>query len=146
MLLRLMSTQKAVSPHRKLRWFILFVLFSINLIVWPAALVSFIGCQLGWSTAPGQRWASAVGVIAGATGTGWSGAADVVLALLPLEAIWGHKMRRLSRSLVIFAMTMGLVAAAAAFTQCSQVLNNNTSTLAREHSPSAWPCVDKTLT
>lgn len=136
-LLRLMDNQKAVSPHRKLRWFILFGLVSINLIIWPAALVSLIGCQLGLSTAPEQRRASTVDVIVGAVGTGWSGAADVVLALLPLEAIWDHKMRRLSRSLVIFAMTTGLVAASAAFTQCSQVLNNNTNTLAREHSPSA---------
>lgn len=137
MLLRLMNGQKAISPHRKLQWFILFILVSVNLIIWPTALVSLIGCQLALSTAPGKCWASEVEVIVGAVGTGWSGAADVVLALLPLEAIWDHKMRRLSRSLVVFSMTMGLVAAAAAFTQCSQVLNNNTTTLAREHSPPA---------
>lgn len=137
MLLRRMKAQKAASPHRKLRWFILFLLVSVNLIIWPAALVSLIGYQLCLSTATGRSWPSQVDVIFGAAGSGWSGAADLVLALLPLEAIWDHKMRRLSRSLVIFAMVMGLVAAVAAFTQCSQVLNNNTATLAREYSPSA---------
>lgn len=137
MLLHLMNSRRAVSPYRKLRCFISIILVSVNLIIWPAALVSLIGYQFGLSTAPGQSWPSEADVIVGAAGSGWSGTADLILALLPLEAIWDHKMRRLNRSLVVFAMVMGLVAAVAAFTQCSQVLNNNTTTLAREHPPSA---------
>lgn len=136
-LLRLINTQKAMFPHRKLRWLIVLILVSINLILWPAALFPLVACDLGLSTASGHCWASGVDTILGVAGAGWSGAADVTLALLPLEAIWDHKMRRLSRSLVILAMATGFVAAAAAFTQCSQIPNNNTPTLACKHSPSA---------
>lgn len=136
-LLRLMNTHKAMFPRRKLRWLIVLILVSINLIIWPAALFPLVACDLGSSTASGQCWASGVDIILGVAGTGWSGAADVTLALLPLEAIWNHEMPRLSRSLVILAMTMGFVAAAAAFTQCSQIPTNNTTALACKHSPVA---------
>lgn len=136
-LLRLIKTQKAMIPHRRLRWLIVSILVSIHLIVWPAALFPLVACDFGLSTASGQCWASGVDIILGVAGTGWSGAADVTLALLPLGAIWDHKMRRSSRSLVILAMTVGFVAAAAAFTQCSQIPNNNTTTFACKQSPSA---------
>lgn len=132
-----MNTQGAVSPHHKLRWLILIILVTINLAIWPAALFPLVGCQVGLSTAARQCWASGSYVFIGVTGSGFSGAADVVLALLPLEAIWDQNMRRSSKSLVMFSMMMGLVAAVAAFIQCNQIPNNNTTTLARE-SPSTW--------
>lgn len=137
-LLRLMSAQGAASPHRKLRWLIIFFLVSINLVTWPTALVPFVACQVALSAASRQCWASAGGadIFIGVAGSGYSGAADVILALLPLEAIWDQKMQHSSRCLVMFSMAMGFVAAVAAFIQCSQMPNNNTTTLTRK-SPSA---------
>lgn len=135
-LLRLMSVQKDVSPHRKLQWLIWFLLVSVNIILWPAALVPFIRCRLGLlSTTPERCWGSELDVAFGVGGSGYSGASDVVLALLPLETILG-KLRGLKRFGVLFAMSMGFVAAVAAFTQCSQIPNID-DTLACELSFSA---------
>lgn len=127
-----MKAQRAEPPRRKLRWLILFVSVITNLIIWSAAIASLFGCHLGLPTAFRHCLISGVDVYIGVASSGFSGAADVILALLPLVAIWDQKMRRLSRSLVVFAMTMGLVAAVAAFTQCSQILNNSSATLSRE--------------
>lgn len=145
-LLRIMDAQKAESPHRKLRWLIWFILASINLTTWPAAIFSLLGCNFGFSTEPGQCWVSRVEVFIGVAGSGWSGAADVVLALLPLEAIWQHKAPSSVKVLVIFSMTMGLFAAVAAFVQCSQIANSNMTASARESLSELTLCaVDETL-
>lgn len=134
-LLRMVDAQKAESPRRKLRWLIWFILASINLTTWPAAVFSLLGCNFGFSTEPGQCWVSRVEVFIGVAGSGWSGAADVVLALMPLDAIWHQKAPGLVKVLIIFSMTMGLFAAVAAFVQCSQIANSNMTSSARESHP-----------
>lgn len=113
------------------------MLVSVNLILWTTALLPFIRCFIGLSVAPAQCWAAEIDVSIGVAGSGYSGAADVVLALLPLGNIWDYKLRRLSRFMVMFAMSMAAAAAVSAFTQCSQIPNNNTASLNSKHFSSA---------
>lgn len=138
---RLIDAQNTVSGHRKLWWLIFFILLGVNLATWAPAVFPLVECYIGPSSEPRSCWNSEADVIIVMAGSGCSGAMDVVLALLPLATIYRYKMH-LSRALVLFAMTMGFMAAVAAFTQCSQIPDDSVTTFACESShPFRLVCV-----
>lgn len=143
---RLIDAQNTVSGHRKLWWLIFLILLSVNLAAWAPAVFPLVECYIGPSSQPRSCWNSEADVIIVMAGSGCSGAMDVVLALLPLATIYRYKMH-LSRTLVLFAMTMGVMAAVAAFTQCSQIPGDSATTFACEssHPPSSGFCIEQTL-
>lgn len=131
-ILRLIDYHNAEPRSRKLWWIILLILVGLNVTTWPAALFPLVECLMGSSSAPQQFWTSRINVILGVAGSGCSGAADVILAILPYAIIYEHTIQSLSKPLVAFVSVIGAAAAVAAFTQCSQILNNGTTTLSRE--------------
>jgi hypothetical protein len=97
----------------KTRWFILFVVISMNIVTWPSALFLWIQCDpvaKGWNqTLPGTCWNPRVNVVYGIITGVYSGLADWALALLPWKVIWGLQMARKEKIGVGVAMSMGML-------------------------------------
>lgn len=144
---RLIDAQNTVSGHRKLWWLIFLILLGVNLTTWAPAVFPLVECYIGPSSEPRTCWTSEADVIIVMAGSGCSGAMNVVLALLPLATIYKYKTH-VSRTLVLFAMVMGVMAAVAAFTQCSQIPDGSVTTFAsacESSHPSPGLCIEQTL-
>ncbi|KAF2266440.1 hypothetical protein CC78DRAFT_147847 [Lojkania enalia] len=96
------------------KWFIWFVIISMNVVLWLCGILLFIQCkpiEKNWrKDMPGTCWNSDIqdnySVFAGA----YSAFLDVVLATFPCVIIWNLQMGKREKVGVISAMSLGFLA------------------------------------
>ncbi|KUI62549.1 hypothetical protein VP1G_09664 [Cytospora mali] len=110
--------------YEKTRVFIWAIIVSMNLLMFFAAIYPWIECQPSqkhWHVhLQGTCWGNSIGVNFGIAAGAYSGCMDIIMALLPWPMILQTRMERREKIGVLVAMSMGLVAGAAAFAKCSQ--------------------------
>ncbi|KAM7183430.1 hypothetical protein V8F33_013601 [Rhypophila sp. PSN 637] len=103
---------------KKIIWFIL---ISVNVVLGTGALLQWIQCwptQKLWLGGEGVCWMGFQRMREYNTfSAAYSGAADVVLAMLPWNIIWRAKIRRSEKLGALFAMSMGVFAGATSFSK-----------------------------
>ncbi|OLN85459.1 hypothetical protein CCHL11_08084 [Colletotrichum chlorophyti] len=108
------------SSDRWMRYVIWFIIISINIALGLAVLFTWIQCwpvEKTWRTAstPGTCWPKRIPVTYNIFTASYSGAMDIVLAMLPWKMIWGLTMTRREKIGVLVAMSMGIFAGAVSF-------------------------------
>ncbi|KAK1597124.1 uncharacterized protein LY79DRAFT_508100 [Colletotrichum navitas] len=110
-------TRESSDPWMKrLVWFII---FSVNIALGLNVLFTWIQCwpvEKTWRTAtPGTCWRKSIPVNYNVFATSYSGAMDIVLAILPWKLLWGLTMTNREKLGVLVAMSMGVFAGAVSF-------------------------------
>ncbi|TLS23422.1 uncharacterized protein PpBr36_06133 [Pyricularia pennisetigena] len=102
---------------------IYFLIFSMNILLGIGALLMWVNCkplQKAWMPMiEGYCWDRKLDVIFGIFSSGYSGLADMTLALLPWTIILKLQMKTREKFGIALAMSMGVFAAICAFTKCS---------------------------
>ncbi|KAK2046282.1 hypothetical protein LZ31DRAFT_583493 [Colletotrichum somersetense] len=116
--LTLLRITRESSEHwmKRLVWFII---FSVNIALGLNVLFTWIQCrpvEKTWRTAtPGSCWRKSIPVNYNVFATSYSGAMDIVLAILPWRILWSLTMTKREKLGVLVAMSMGVFAGAVSF-------------------------------
>ncbi|KZL75954.1 integral membrane protein [Colletotrichum tofieldiae] len=108
------------SSERWMMWLVWFIIVSINIALGLSVLFTWIQCwpvEKTWRTAstPGTCWPKSITMNYNVFTASYSGAMDIVLAMLPWKIIWGLTMTKREKLGVLFAMSMGVFAGAVSF-------------------------------
>ncbi|OBR13188.1 Integral membrane protein [Colletotrichum higginsianum IMI 349063] len=108
------------SPERWMKRLVWFIIVSINVALGLSVLFTWIQCwpvEKTWRTAstPGTCWPKSVVMGYNVFTAAYSGAMDIVLAVLPWRIIWGLTMTKREKLGVLIAMSMGVFAGAVSF-------------------------------
>jgi len=97
----------------KTRFFVWFVIISINILMDLSGLVLYIQCspvEKNWNiNVAGTCWTPQIAVICGIITSVYSAIMDWALALLPWKLIWGLQMKKKEKIGVGLAMSMGMM-------------------------------------
>ncbi|KAH8890712.1 hypothetical protein GQ53DRAFT_824435 [Thozetella sp. PMI_491] len=108
------------------RKIVLFILVSVNIVLGLNAALQWVQCwpvSKLWLSGPGVCWLGFARVRAYNTFVAaYSGAADIVLALLPWKIIWTAKIRRNEKLGALFAMSMGVFAGITSFLKIASLV------------------------
>ncbi|KAJ5380321.1 uncharacterized protein N7496_002749 [Penicillium cataractarum] len=106
-----------------------FIIVTMNAIMWLCGICYLAQCKPAaalWNAkllATAKCWPTEVfetiALVAGA----YSGCMDVILALLPWAVIWDLEMKKREKAGIALAMSMGVIAAIAAFIKTSKLVN-----------------------
>ncbi|EFQ35364.1 uncharacterized protein GLRG_10508 [Colletotrichum graminicola M1.001] len=110
-------TRESSEPWiKRLVWFII---LSVNIALGLNVLFTWIQCwpiEKTWRTAtPGECWRKSIPVNYNVFAASYSGAMDIVLAILPWKILWGLTMTKGEKLGVLVAMSMGVFAGAVSF-------------------------------
>ncbi|OHX00960.1 integral membrane protein [Colletotrichum incanum] len=108
------------SSERWMTWLVWFIIVSINIALGLNVLFTWIQCwpvEKTWRTAstPGTCWPKNITMNYNVFTASYSGAMDIVLAILPWKIIWSLTMTKREKLGVLFAMSMGVFAGAISF-------------------------------
>ncbi|KAF6838244.1 hypothetical protein CPLU01_02605 [Colletotrichum plurivorum] len=109
-----------IATERWMKYVIWFILITINITLGTAVLITWIQCwpvEKTWRTAstPGTCWPKRIPVTYNVFTASYSGAMDIVLAIVPWKIIWGLTMTKKEKFGVSLAMSMGFFAGAVSF-------------------------------
>ncbi|KAK3317380.1 hypothetical protein B0T19DRAFT_434879 [Cercophora scortea] len=111
--------------QKKTRIVVWVIIVTMNLAMVMIVVTSWIQCSpvpKVWNRLlPGSCWDGRVNVYYGLFAAAYSGAMDIVLALLPWTIVWKLQMRRKEKIGVGIAMSMGVFAGCTAFIKCSKI-------------------------
>ncbi|KAF3389232.1 hypothetical protein F1880_004088 [Penicillium rolfsii] len=106
-----------------------FIIVTMNAVMWLCAICYLAQCKPAaalWNAkllATAKCWPTEVfetiALVAGA----YSGCMDVILALLPWVVLWNLEMKKREKAGIALAMSMGIIAAIAAFIKTSKLVN-----------------------
>ncbi|KAG9197370.1 hypothetical protein G6514_001632 [Epicoccum nigrum] len=98
----------------KIRWSVWFCIVTLFLVMLPSAFITYIQCTptaKAWNpTLEGHCWDIVAVTNYGIFNAAWCTAADIYLALLPWNVLWGLQMRMHEKIGVGIAMSMGILA------------------------------------
>ncbi|TQN63630.1 hypothetical protein CSHISOI_11786, partial [Colletotrichum shisoi] len=108
------------SPERRMKRLVWLIIVSINVALGLSVLFTWIQCwpvEKTWRTAstPGTCWPKSVVMGYNVFTAAYSGAMDILLAVLPWRLIWGLTMTKREKLGVLIAMSMGVFAGAVSF-------------------------------
>ncbi|KAK2015658.1 hypothetical protein LZ32DRAFT_602306 [Colletotrichum eremochloae] len=107
------------SPESWMKRLIWFIILSVNIALGINVLFTWIQCspiEKTWRSAtPGTCWRKSIPVNYNIFAASYSGAMDIVLAILPWRILWGHTMTKKEKLGVLIAMSMGVFAGAVSF-------------------------------
>ncbi|KAL0931423.1 uncharacterized protein CTRU02_214158 [Colletotrichum truncatum] len=109
-----------IATERWMKWLIWFIMISVNVALGLNVLFTWISCwpvEKTWRTAstPGTCWPKTVTMNYNVFTASYSGAMDIVLAIIPWKIIWGLTMTKKEKFGVSLAMSMGFFAGAVSF-------------------------------
>ncbi|TDZ33442.1 hypothetical protein C8035_v011848 [Colletotrichum spinosum] len=109
-----------IATDRWMKRLVWFLVLSVNVALGLGVLFTWIQCwpvEKTWRTAstPGSCWPKHIPVRYNTFTACYSGAMDVVLAMLPWKIIWGLTMTKKDKFGVALAMSMGIFAGAMSF-------------------------------
>ncbi|KAM0276730.1 hypothetical protein ACHAQH_006440 [Verticillium albo-atrum] len=107
-------TLQRIAAEGWMRWLIWFLIVSMNLVLGGAVLITWVQCtpvEKTWRTVAveGTCWPQHVHRNYNIFAAVYSGAMDVVLAMLPWKMIWGLELTRKEKLGVLIAMSMGVL-------------------------------------
>ncbi len=95
------------------RRFVWFVIITVNLVLGAAATVQWIQCwpveRLWIPSIPGECWPRLTLIRINTVAAAYSGAMDIVLALLPWKIVWHVAIDKKEKIGALFAMSMGVL-------------------------------------
>ncbi|EEY21661.1 conserved hypothetical protein [Verticillium alfalfae VaMs.102] len=117
-------TLQRLASERWMRWLIWFLIVSMNLVLGGAVLITWVQCspvEKTWRTVAveGTCWPQHVHRNYNIVSAAYSGAMDVLLAMLPWRMIWGLELTRREKLGVLIAMSMGVFAGIVSFVKIS---------------------------
>ncbi|KAF3351746.1 hypothetical protein VD0002_g9730 [Verticillium dahliae] len=117
-------TLQRLASERWMRWLIWFLIVSMNLVLGGAVLITWVQCSpvdKTWRTVAveGTCWPQHVHRNYNIASSAYSGAMDVLLAMLPWRMIWGLELTRREKLGVLIAMSMGVFAGIVSFVKIS---------------------------
>ncbi|KAL3297350.1 integral membrane protein [Colletotrichum asianum] len=104
-----------IANERWMKYLIWFIMISVNIALGLNVLFTWIQCtpvEKTWRTAstPGTCWDKSIPMNYNTFTASYSGAMDIVLAILPWKIIWGLSMTKKEKFGVSLAMSMGVFA------------------------------------
>ncbi|CEO60220.1 hypothetical protein PMG11_04858 [Penicillium brasilianum] len=106
-----------------------FIIVTMNAIMWLCAICYLAQCKPAaalWNAellATAKCWPTEVFEIIALVAGAYSGCMDVILALLPWAVLWDLEMKKREKAGIALAMSMGVIAAIAAFIKTSKLVN-----------------------
>ncbi|KAI8294148.1 hypothetical protein K4K59_005299 [Colletotrichum sp. SAR11_240] len=109
-----------IANERWMKYLIWFIMISVNIALGLNVLFTWIQCtpvEKTWRTAstPGTCWDKSIPMNYNTFTASYSGAMDIVLAILPWKIIWGLSMTKKEKFGVSLAMSMGVFAGIVSF-------------------------------
>jgi hypothetical protein len=96
----------------KMRWFVWFIIVTVNVTIAVSATIMWITCwpveKLWYPEVEGRCWEKSVGEKYQNFAAAYSGAMDIVLALLPWKIVWTAKIYKREKVGALLAMSVGV--------------------------------------